>query len=325
MGQYLQGLLAQRQAMAGTQPATVPGGVPADRYLGDPSQPGWTPGLRTFNADPEPRLPGPWSPPGQPPALGPPPSHMMPLVARGLSVLGQALGGSEASAASMPPGPGPAPTGVPYPTVPSPYAGTSILSQRLDPTTRMLSNQPPSEVAPPPASYPSPAAETYATQAPAEGGVIQGALSPADQKSQQRSWTRGLRTLDGLLRRDSVPGGVPGMGSITDEHLSALDDLVAQGAITVTGDDFDVHTKLPGGDAAKQRLIALVDAWRELAPFRPGGAGGFVMPPSGSPMPVPGGAQTPAYPQAPPQQPSQWLQDLAAQLASGEPKPGSGG
>ncbi len=188
---------------------------------------------------------------------GAPPPHMLPLVAKGLQVLGGGGGGG------LPPGPGPAPSGTPFPTPPTPYGGTSILSQRLDPQTVMLSNQPPTEPQPmpappppPPTEYPTPAAETYATQQP---GPMLRQVTPDWTRPDAR---RAYRGLDTFLQQNPNPDPSSAL-----DTLPLLHHLMDQGYLTVSPDDFDTVLRLPR--AARERLIPLIDSMRP-----------FLLPPS---------------------------------------------
>lgn len=179
---------------------------------------------------------------------GAPPSHMMPLVQRGLQVLGGGM-------------PGPAPTGSPYPTAPTPYAGTSIQSQRLDPNTIMLSNQPPLQMpAPQPApteqpAYPTPAAETYSTQQP--GPTLRTVTDPAYQAAiegmNRSDARREYRDLNRLLQNPDWSD---------EDVLPTLSHLLNTGWLDVTADDFDTKVRLP--QSYKARLIELIDHYRPM-------------------------------------------------------------
>src|SRR5262245_20006249 len=322
MAQYLQGLLAERQGRLGQMAATAAeehGLSPnlADRRFDPPLDlsPRWYPARQPppwrGNTVGLPEMPAAiqaglgigsegtyWGEPGLRPILegagyeqvspvNRPPPHMMPLVMKGL----EALRGM----------PGPAPTGQPYPSAPHPYAGTSILSQRLDPTTVMLSNQPP--VVTPPA-YPTPAAETFATQQP--GPTLRQVAPPTDPTYQQAieadspygtpaEARAGYHRLSRLLRT-TVGRGIP-----DPESMGILDDLIKGNWITVTQNDYDFDKaagRFPGGQRGLDRLTYLVDYWRsefnrqmsQAAPSAPQWEtqqGTYQNPPSGVPMPTP--------------------------------------
>jgi hypothetical protein len=202
-------------------------------------------------------------------------------------------GGLEAPRAyegGLPLGPGPAPTGVPYPTAPTPYAGTSIARQQLDPTTVLLSNQPPAEGAPAPAplapapapAYPTPTAEAYGTQGPGPTLRAVTPQTPAEAANQQRAWRRDFRTLDRLLRHGGEPGEGEELGRSEWDPFGVLEGLIQSGAINV-GPDWSA-TMIPLSDEARGRLVGLVDRWRDRVTAQGGGwlAGG-------------GGGSWPAY------------------------------
>jgi hypothetical protein len=101
-------------------------------------------------------------------------------------------------------------------------------------------------------AYPTPAAETYATQQP---GPTLRALTPAEHRA-------GLHSLARLLRRTTseMPGGAPGY---SPEAMYAIDNLVRQGTITPSETDFDLAAPFPGGERGRQRLVDAVDWWRD--------------------------------------------------------------
>jgi len=223
-------------------------------------------------------------PPAQPSWLqtlfGTPPAHMMPLVARGLQVL---QGGM----------PGPAPTGQPYPSAPQPYAGTSILSQRLDPSTIMLSNQPPLQLPPPqPApteQYPTPTAGAYATQQP--GPTLQGVMPRPERDPTFQFY---VENSAGLTRGDARAAYRDLNKALKDPNMDPLDQLptlralIADGWLKVGPEDFDTILHFPGGRPGRERMVTLID---QLRPFLPQWETqqGYQNPPSGVPQPTPGG------------------------------------
>lgn len=173
------------------------------------------------------------------------------------------------NASVLPAGPGPAPTGTPYPQAPQPEAGSSILWQKIDPTTTMLSNIPSTTTTTQPPSMldilrqsgilPSgePPGKAYA------GDVAQGDNYPKATGNLREDY----HSLYKLLRSDEHDARRVGMepGSVASpESLSLLQSLIDNGSINVTENDFDTGIPFPGGDLGRQRMVRLVDFWRDM-------------------------------------------------------------
>ena len=180
----------------------------------------------------------------------------------------QLLGGRPASAGELPPGFGPAPSGQPYPTPPQAGTGSSILYQRLDPTTTMLSNIPPTAPAtPPPQAAQAAAALGALRQFPTTFQPTSGSADAATVAQ----WRHDYRTLSGLLHQDAKDKRLAAMGGtyVSPESLSLVNRLIEQGAITVTPNDFDTGMQFPGGHQARQQLIRVIDYWRDMQAAAP--------------------------------------------------------
>jgi len=145
---------------------------------------------------------------------------------------------------------------VSYPTPPTPYAGTSLLSQHLDPTTTYLYNQPPPMAAAPTTTtttLPSqPAPQGQVERAAAAETLLQGYPNVAELRANIRDNYQHLRR----LLRDPHATESPFARSL-------VSSLINQGAITLTPTDFDMGD-LPRvrGKQSVARLIDLVDQVR---------------------------------------------------------------
>jgi hypothetical protein len=149
-----------------------------------------------------------------------------------------------------------------YPTAPSPYAGTSLLSQWLDPTTRYLFNQPPP---PPPTTTttlpPDPGYGAASAAPPALGydpnQVAAGSIDPSallnDPRLRHGAYGE-LRGLDQMLR-----------GGIAPEHLYPfIQSLIDQGILYGTNPGLGTAIPWGGSQAPKtQRLIDMYERYQD--------------------------------------------------------------
>jgi hypothetical protein len=155
-----------------------------------------------------------------------------------------------------------------YPTAPSPYAGTSLLSQWLDPTTRYLFNQPPpaappttTTTLPPDPGYGAAAAapQPNLAQSYAQNFQAAGSIDPAtlfnDPRLRHGAYGE-LRGLDQMLR-----------GGIAPEHLYPfIQSLMDQGVLYPGEGGVGLSTALPwGGPQAPktQRLIDMYERYQD--------------------------------------------------------------
>jgi hypothetical protein len=198
------------------------------------------------------------------------------------------LGPREAGAATLPPGAGPASTtpGAAYPTPPTTDPGSTIMRQRLDPTTVMLSNQPPAPTPPPdPAAVEALDSQRYTAPPEPEGGV-QAATAPMPRTprelymdqgeiaNQDREWRKNFRQLDRYIRSGSPEDPGPNYA----RSFGLLGDLVNQGAISIDPTTRDVRTAIPGltRPGWNDRLNALVADWLDYQDsIRPTGGPSF--------------------------------------------------
>lgn len=186
------------------------------------------------------------------------------------SAITDLLGGRAANAGMLPPGPGPAPTGRPFPSAPQASPGSHILWQHLDPRTTLLSNIP---SAPGQAAAESPPSTT-STTLPLTAGTTDSMQAYIRGRNQAEPWDvsdpgTAFRHLSHLMRvndRDAKRLGMDPGSTADPESLSLLQSLIDAGHITVSPTDFDNTTGVPfpGGEKGRQRIVELVDFWRDM-------------------------------------------------------------